>query len=545
VYCAVYNCTRSTIFQEVIQQLSGAAGDLSAFPAERPTTLVCYQCDCLDTTTCPCETITLTTPDAGYCVIVRDIFGQSVYNYYDSYTYDDTTVYIPEFPYVLVEESITYDESGGRWNTQTNLVVYGCNWNLCNKPDLLPLLPNSFQMRLPETWLNSSVLGTGQPARNCHECPNQAYCGTTDYLDANVCPIQSCNTTCLVIDIYDDPDFDYLCYQSYCLSPDLGNNPLTRNRIEIEGAVYASEQNAVEIWEVNIYCRADNCSSPRIFRELHEQLTVQVGNLAAIFNETYDPTIPQRRCYECYCSGASSCSCDKTTIRPANSTYCVIDRINIGQEYYFDLGHLDQSSTRIRIRDFPYLLLEESILYSEQTGVWNTITNFVVYGCNWDYCNHPSLVPSLPTSFQMRLPETWLNTNVLGTGTPVRSCHECPEAPQCGTMEFLDAGRCPIRDCNTTCLVSDTFDDPANDLQCYQSYCAPVGSDGAPDDRHRVEIEGILYLSKQPRSVELWEVDIFCRADDCSRPEIFGEVSYFSSAINYLLNTVILVSLID
>jgi hypothetical protein len=528
VYCAAFNCTRSTIFQEIRGQLSGDVGDLSAFPSVRPETITCYQCDCLDSVTCPCTNITTISRDDGYCAIIRESLGQYVYIYHDGYSYADSGVYISEFPYVFVEESISYEEVVGLWFTRTNLVVYGCNWNLCNKPGLAAYLPSSFQMRLPEVWLNSSILGTGQPARNCHECPDQGSCGTIDYLNSTACPIQSCNTTCLVQDLYDDPANDYICYQSYCVAPADDSDPAYHHRIDIGGAVYASQQNVVEIWEVDIYCRANDCSNPTIFRELREQLTVQAGNLAALFNETYDPTIPQRRCYECSCSDAISCTCDRTTVRPADSTYCIIERMNVGQTSYIDLGHIDRASTRIYIRDFPYLLLEETISYSEQTAIWNTVTNYIIYGCNWDYCNDPSLVPYLPASFQMRLPEQWLNDNVLGTGQTVRDCHDCPDVPQCGTLDFLDSSRCPIRACNTTCVVSDTYDDPANNLQCYQSRCVPIGGDNDPYDRHRIEIEGILYLSKQPRSVELWEVDIFCRADDCSRPEIFNEVSYFT-----------------
>jgi hypothetical protein len=196
-----------------------------------------------------------------------------------------------------------------------------------------------------------------------------------------------------------------------------------------------------------------------------------------------------------------------------------------GQNVWVDFGHVDPESSGFYIREFPYLLVDESILYSEQTGLWNTLTNFIFYGCNWDYCNHPSLSPYLPTSFQMRLPETWLNTSVLGTGQPQRECHECPDAPQCGTSEFLDASRCPVRACNTTCLVRDTYDDPLNDLLCYQSFCIPPDSDFFEADRHRVNLDGILYIQKQPRAVELFEADIYCRADDCSRPEIWNEVS--------------------
>ncbi|CAF4369864.1 unnamed protein product, partial [Rotaria sordida] len=155
-----------------------------------------------------------------------------------------------------------YDESGRRWFTTTDLVIYGCNWNLCNKPQLIPLLPNAFQMRLPESWLNTNVLGSGQPQRDCHECPNAPQCGTTNFIDTSRCPIRSCNTTCLVRDTFDDPAFEFLCYQSFCISPNDDQYNINHHRVEIEGLVYASQPNDVKIWEIDLYCSADDCSRP-------------------------------------------------------------------------------------------------------------------------------------------------------------------------------------------------------------------------------------------------------------------------------------------
>jgi len=467
----------------------------------------------------------VTSLDSSFCVLVRENFGQLAYIYSDYSVYEDLNEYINEFPFALVEESIGYDENSGLWVTTTNVVVFACNWNLCNKPELAPYLPNSYQMRLPESWLNSSVLGSGLPVRDCHECRSEPQCGSTDYLDASTCPIQPCNTTCLVIDTFDNPEDDYLCYQSFCLLPYEELYPEQRHRIEIEGVVYASQPNVVDLWEIDIYCRADNCSRAGIFRELREQLIVQVGSLSVLFNETHDPTIPQRRCYDCYCDNPVDCSCEKTTIMRADSTHCILMRQNYGQAISIEFGHLDQESSLQYIRDFPYLLTQESILYSEQTGVWNTITNFIIYGCNWDYCNHPDLLPYLPNAFQMRLPESWLNSSILGTGQPARNCHQCPDNPVCGRNDSIDGSLCPIIECNTTCLISDTYDDPANELLCYQSFCIPPGSDFYAADRHRIELEGILYLQKQGRTIELWSANIYCRADDCSRPSLFSEVS--------------------
>ncbi|CAF4135916.1 unnamed protein product [Rotaria sp. Silwood2] len=538
VYCGAYNCTRPTIFSEIANRLDYTISDLSMYPLLRPTIipppptttipitnpLICYSCECTGTLGCPCSLTEVVSLDDTYCIIARENRGQDItikltyLDYYASYNY------ILDAPFVIVEETISYDEKGVRWITTTNLVLYGCNWNLCNKPELIPLLPNTFQMRLSEAWLNTNILGTGQPVRDCHECPDAAQCGTTDFLDASRCPIHSCNTTCRVSDTFNDPAFDLLCYQSFCISPNDDQYNINHHRVEIEGLAYASEPNSVKIWEIDLYCRADDCSRPEVFKELREQLSIVPGNLAALFNETHDPTITQRRCYDCFCLNEVNCKCDRTTIKIANTTYCLLMREINGQDNLIIMGHLDQNSTRVYIRDLPYILIEESIFYNERTGRWDRLTNFAVYGCDWDLCNHPRLIQSLPNTFEIRLPEAWLNTSILGTGQPVRDCHECRDAPQCGTTDFLDASRCPIHSCNSTCFVLDTFDDPTTGELCYQSYCAHPDDEGYHIDQYQVDIEGILYLNKQPRGVELWEVDIYCRADDCSRPEIFQEL---------------------
>jgi hypothetical protein len=544
-YCQVDNCSPPEIIQEIIQNFPIQTASLSELfnqtSISDPDQLSCYACYCVNDPICACNNIVTLPTGETYCTIIRLYEGQSVFITLEHTARNSSDIYIRDFPYMLFEESILYDENTGKWNTRPTLVVFGCNTDYCNDPRLVPRLPISFEMRLPETWLNSSILGTGQPVRDCHECPNVTYCGTTEFLDASRCPIRSCNTTCFVADVYEDPEGDSFCYQSYCVAEDADEDELSGHRVEIEGVVYGNIPNAtLEFWGIQIYCRADDCSNPEIFQELQAQLEVNTGDLSAFFNTTVIITIttttattttvsttpgPTITCYDCYCYDDPNCSCDQFSDSPASSSYCTIVRQNFDQDFFIALEQIQRNSTRVYVREFPYLLVEETILYNETTTRWSTRTNLVVYGCNTSYCNHPSLVPYLPDSFQMTLPEPWLNTNVLGTGAPVRNCHECPEAPQCGTLEFLDAGRCPIRDCNTTCLVSDTFDIPENDLQCYQSYCAPPDSEFFTIDPHRVELEGILYLYPMGRQVELWEIDIFCRADDCSRPEIFDEVS--------------------
>ncbi|CAF2719994.1 unnamed protein product [Rotaria sp. Silwood2] len=385
VYCGAYNCTRPTIFSEIADRLSYTISDLSIYPLVRPTTtqpppttttpianpLRCYSCECIGILGCPCTSTEVVSLDDTYCIIARENRGQDIsfnftyLDYYASYNY------ILQAPFVVVEETIGYDDRRDRWITTTNLVLYGCNWNLCNKPELIPLLPNTFQMRLPESWLNTNIRGTGRPVRDCHECPDAPQCGTTDFLDSSRCPIHSCNTTCRVSDTFNDPAFELLCYQSFCISSSDDQNDINHHRVEIEGLTYASEPNDVKIWEIDLYCRADNCSNPEVFKELREQINIQIGTLAALFNETHDPTIPQQRCYDCDCFNEINCNCTRTTIKSANTTYCLILHEDYDEDRWITLGHLGLDSSRVHIRDLPYLLLEESISYNATTGRWN------------------------------------------------------------------------------------------------------------------------------------------------------------------------------
>ena len=537
IYCRANNCSDPEIFKSLQSELVVETGDLSAFfnltytitttPSPPEPQLLCYDCACYDDPNCTCTTVAVSGAYSSYCTIVRTNTANG--NFFIDLEHIDrnsTRVYIRKFPYILAEESIIYNESTRLWSTQTNILVYGCNSNLCNHPSLVPLLPNSFRMTLSDEWLNKNVLGTGQPVRDCHECPDAPQCGTSSFLDISRCPIQGCNTTCLVSDTFNDPLNNELCYQSFCAPADSPQFTIDPHRVELEGVIYADQQDKVELWEIDIFCRADDCSRPEIFDELRANLTVQTSNLGIIFDNSSKPVVePQLTCYDCFCYNEPNCQCDNYTTADAKTSYCIILQEIFGNDSAINLGHIDRNSTRVYIEDFPYLLVEESIIYDNTTRRWNTRTNLVVFGCNWDLCNHPRLINALPDSFQMRMSEGWLNTNVLGTGQPVRDCHQCPNGPECSTTDFIDGSRCPVQSCNTTCLVSDIFNNPANNLQCYDSFCAPPDSDTFIIDPHRMELEGVLYLCPIGRPVELWEIDIYCRANDCSRPEIFKEVS--------------------
>ena len=541
IYCQVDNCSRPENFQGIKDNAATQARNLSTlFEQSRTddvTQLSCYVCSCLNEPLCACDQIE-TKPVAGtYCTIIRLYQGQNVFLYLEHINRNSSGIYIQEFPYILVEESILYDETTGLWNTRPTLVTYGCSTSFCNDPNLIGSLPINFEMRLPEAWLNANILDAGQPIDRCHQCPNITECGTSDFIDISRCPPMPCNTTCFVADIFESPDSDEECYQSTCLTADADPEKLSGHRIEIEGIIYGNRPDPqLEFWVIEIYCRAVDCSRAEIFQELKAELDINIGDLSAFFNQTIIITKPTTiattttpamiplTCYDCFCFNNSACSCDTTITVNASSSYCTIIRQDYPEGFFIAVEPIRRNNTQVNIREFPFLLVEESIRYNENTTQWYTRNNLAIFGCSTDYCNHPSLVPYLPTSFQMTLPDVWLVANVLGDGRPVNSCHICPQGPQCSSLGFIDAGRCPIRPCNTTCVLSDVYD-IIDDQQCYESSCASADSGSIQTDPARVDLEGILYLYPPGREVELWEVDILCRAFDCSRPEIFGEVS--------------------
>ena len=530
IYCRADNCSRPEIFQELRQEVTVQPGDLTmlfnltASPGPR---LRCYDCYCDNETACTCDTISSNSAPSSYCTIVRIYDDENVYVYFRSDEIGASYAEIREFPYVRVKEAIFYNNETGQWVTRIEEVEYGCTSDFCNELALLPLLPTSFKMSLPVDWLNATILGTGQSVHDCNECLNDTVCSINGTASDALCPLQACNTTCFASNSYRNASNNEQCYLSYCLteesrgSRDLAYDP---HRVEIQGIVYPSRPTSAELWEVELYCRVDNCSRPEVFEQLKQALVTQPGNLSSLFTTTSTGGSNQLRCYDCYCVNDAICNCNKTATMSASDTYCTIIREYDGQDFWILLEHIDRNSTRVFINEFPYLLVDESIVYNDATEQWITRPTLIVYGCNTDFCNDPRLVPRLPVGFQMRLTDEWLNTNVLGNGQPVRDCHECPDAPQCGITGFLDTSRCPIRSCNTTCLVSDTFNNPTSDELCYQSFCAPPDNEQFTIDPHRVQIEGILYGNRPDAQVEIWEVDIYCRADDCSRPEIFQEL---------------------
>ncbi|CAF1118247.1 unnamed protein product [Didymodactylos carnosus] len=512
VYCRADDCSRPEIFSEIRENLRKNI-NVNEFLHLRPAGVLCYSCEqCVDTTTCECTNVEF--KEGTHCTIKREKLGDTTYITLEHLDRNSSKNYIKNPYYLSVRESIIYDVKTLEWSNKPDLIVFGCNWNYCNKPDLVSILPDSFFLTLPDDWLNTFVLGTNPGS--CHECPLIAACGNTDFIDTSRCPEKACNETCVMREVF--VNLDDFCYTSGCyydISTPIFD--VDTHRIEIDG-VYHLDTQEFEIWEMDVFCRADDCSRPELFNDIRSKLQKTIS-ADALLNLRPDGIW----CYNCECTNSTTCPCNETLFKEGKDSYCTIVREHIRENIYITLEHIPRNSTKFYVKNPYYISVRESIKYIEESSDWITDPDVITYGCNWNYCNKPDLVPLLPSSFSLSLPDEWLNNFVLGSDPTM--CHECPDGPSCGDTDFFDISRCPEKACNGTCILNDLFEHPDSDpLEfCYQSLCYEGESTPNFDiDTHRIEIDGICYLDT--REFNIWEIDIFCRADDCSRPEIFDEI---------------------
>jgi hypothetical protein len=160
-------------------------------------------------------------------------------------------------------------------------------------------------------------------------------------------------------------------------------------------------------------------------------------------------------CYECGCdhTDLSLCDCGFTS-EFSDNDYCTIFEERYIDETYIELSRIPRNSTWVFIRDPYYILTLESIRYNKTSLQWTTWTNGILYGCDWDRCNSPNLIDVLPSSFQLVINPTWLNTNILGTGS-VSSCYHCPTETCGNKTNPINFSNCSVQTCtdNSTSVI--------------------------------------------------------------------------------------------
>jgi len=134
------------------------------------SSLQCYSCNCrsVDVGACDCDTL-VTVQDGGHCTITKE-FGETVSLLELSHSFSNSPdVRIKDPFYVFVDETIFYSEATKTWQNKTNRIIFGCDWDLCNKYDLIENLPKQFQLYADENWLDKNIYANGR-IDGCYDC---------------------------------------------------------------------------------------------------------------------------------------------------------------------------------------------------------------------------------------------------------------------------------------------------------------------------------------------------------------------------------------
>ena len=162
--------------------------------------LRCYECGCdaSDLSACNCDYSTDTSYD-DYCIIVESRYtAAETFIQLSRTNRNSTWVYVEDPYYIVTIESIRYNRTIQQWSTWTDGIIFGCDWDLCNSPDLIDALPDSFQLTIPKAWLDTNIFGTGS-VTGCHHCPTEVCGNTTNPIDYTQCPMTPCVNSTTVI----------------------------------------------------------------------------------------------------------------------------------------------------------------------------------------------------------------------------------------------------------------------------------------------------------------------------------------------------------
>jgi hypothetical protein len=162
--------------------------------------LICYECACdtTDVTVCSCDSTSNENLANDYCVIIeqRDMF--QTYVQLTRIPRDSTWLEIEDTYYMLAVESIRYNLTTSQWNLWTNNIIFGCDWDFCNSPDLISALPDSFKLSIDTTWLNTNIYGNGS-IDSCHSCSSGVCGNSQNPFNSTECPLTTCINVTTVI----------------------------------------------------------------------------------------------------------------------------------------------------------------------------------------------------------------------------------------------------------------------------------------------------------------------------------------------------------
>ncbi|CAF1113044.1 unnamed protein product [Adineta steineri] len=518
------------------------------------SSLICFECICNFKKFCDCSN-TIDRNDSTRCIIDLKYALNNSSIYLTGANHNSTYLNTNDHYYIDIKQSIIHNKKTKDWYTLTHDIIYSCDWNYCNDLKLINIFPLTIKTTINKAWLNKNIYGNGVVDK-CHYCPKK-FCRNSTYpIDFNQCPIIKCTKrkTCIMSSLTNNILTNEQCFHSECSSKDSSDESNDKDdeqsKIVLDIIIFlAQNRSKFSILKMDIFCTADNCSRPTIFQEIKEQISIPTSDLAifpsvrpttlssTLTTTTHEETTEvlttttttisnNLECYKCLCMNNNTCSCKETEQNSFETTHCIIVESFVNEEiFYTNLTHINQNSSQIYIQQFPYILIQQSIIYNKTLNDWISSTDFIYYGCNWHLCNDPYLISHLKNSVKISLNKSWLNINVLNNEILLRNCNECPNNFQCNSIDNLNTDECPLQKCNSTCFLSNIYNYGINNEQCYQSYCATSNNiSNFENDLHPIIIQGILYLNRSNHEIELSKVNIPCHATDCSSLEIFQEI---------------------
>ncbi|CAF1435339.1 unnamed protein product [Adineta steineri] len=412
--------------------------------------LQCYKCSCsvnVGETTCKDDSelqCVIEYVENNYCTIARTSSSSITFDHRPN----SDLIFLESLHYLRAKEQIIYLESSSSWHAPiVKEFTYGCDWNLCNTPRILSLLPKGLTFTVDSNLLTNSLIlqpnETFTTCLSCTKCVNSTAVIT--------CAIVPCSGTCEIDDHLDDPvQHNSSCsfqFTSVCLNEKLNTS------IQITGT-YFMDDKKFQTGEIDVWCKKNNCNDPVHVQTIQRNITfITEINDQLYFRPqatTSKPNTGLLGCYTCHCDhavGSDDCKILECTIEYQDKSYCEIVRNfkEIPGREFIQLGHVEQ--TNLPYRHFIHAE-EELILYTNLT--WHPPSvNFISYICDWELCNDGRLVDKLITSFQFNADSSEIAA-YLQSPEPLTYCAECEVCSnfssfdQCTNATCSSGGRCYI-----------------------------------------------------------------------------------------------------
>jgi hypothetical protein len=132
--------------------------------------------------TCTYNRISMVNAQPSHCIIWQVFHDENITIQFTIENSDSSNFMYCSFSYAHLQQSIIYHNQTGQWLTKLRIVSHGCNWDYCSKLSLLTLVRESFQVRLNDSWLNSTILGNDEQSHGCFECTTKLICSITSFI---------------------------------------------------------------------------------------------------------------------------------------------------------------------------------------------------------------------------------------------------------------------------------------------------------------------------------------------------------------------------